>query len=54
MSRKGERNQRLQAGKAERKGHGYLPSMKGAAIVQFDDPQEAKRETLHVPDPLDR
>jgi hypothetical protein len=54
MSRKGERNQRLQAGKAVRKGRGYLPSMKGAAIAQFDDPAEAKRETLHVPDPLDR
>lgn len=54
MSRKGERNQNLQAGKAERKGRGYLPSMKGAAIVQFDSPEEARAKTLHVPDPQDR
>lgn len=53
MSRKGERNQRLQAAKADRKGHGYLPSMEGAAIVQFDSPEDAKRHTLHVPDPAE-
>lgn len=54
MSRKGQRNQRLQADKAERRGLGYLPSMKGAAVVQFDDPAESKRKTLHVPDPMER
>jgi hypothetical protein len=54
VSRKGERNQRLQAGKANRKGRGYLPSMEGAAIAQFDSPEEARRKTLHVPAPADR
>ncbi len=54
MSRKGQRNQRLQAGKANRKGRGFLPSMEGAAAAQFDGPEEAKRKTLHVPDPADR
>ncbi|MBP2018875.1 hypothetical protein J2Z79_002290 [Symbiobacterium terraclitae] len=54
MSRKGERNQRLQAGKANRRERGFLPSMEGAAKAQFDDPEEAKRKTLHVPDPADR
>ncbi len=52
MSRKGERNQRLQAGKAERKGRGYLPSMKGAAMVQYDE-RDVGRKTLNVPDPVD-
>ncbi|WP_374712550.1 hypothetical protein [Symbiobacterium terraclitae] len=54
MSRKGERNQRLQAGKANRRERGFLPSMEGAAKAQFDDPEEARRKTLHVPDPADR
>lgn len=54
MTRKGERNQRLQAGKANRKGRGYLPSMAGAAAAQFDSPEEAKSKTLHIPDPADR
>jgi len=54
MSRKGERNQRLQAGKANRKGRGFLPSMEGAATVQFDSAEEAKSKTLNVPDPADR
>ncbi|MFZ5825898.1 MAG: hypothetical protein ACOY94_16495 [Bacillota bacterium] len=54
MSRKGERNQRLQAGKVLRGHKGPLPSMKGASIVQFDEPEDARRETLHVPPPADR
>lgn len=54
MSRKGERNQRLQAGKVERSYNGPLPSMKGAAVVQFDEPEDARRKTLHVPDPQER
>lgn len=54
MSRKGERNQRLQAGKADRRGRGFLPSMEGAAKAQFAEPEDAGRKTLHVPDPADR
>jgi|GEM_PF-3905081 len=54
MSRKGERNQRLQAGKADRRGRGFLPSMEGAAREQFDNPEDARRKTLNVPDPADR
>lgn len=54
MSRKGERNQRLQAAKVLRGHKGPLPSMKGAAIVQFDEPEDAGRDTLHVPDPAER
>lgn len=53
MSRKGQRNQRLQAGKAERGHKGYLPSMKGAAMVQYDEGDRG-RKTLNVPDPADR
>ena len=54
VSRKGERNQRLQAGKANRRGRGFLPSMEGAATVQFESREDAKRQTLNVPDPADR
>lgn len=55
MSKKGERNQDLQHGKAEKAYHGYLPSVEGqgrsdmAEASAQHNPEKRSEKTLHKP-----